>query len=85
MSIFNILRKRKELQASWNKYYKACDLNITIPDITMYDEVKNSTIKYPNNYAYEYFNKKATYKKFLGEIDNIAISFHNLGIKKEIL
>jgi len=82
MSIFNILRKRKELQASWNKYYKACDLNITIPDITMYDEVKNGTIKYPNNYAYEYFNKKATYKKFLGEIDNIAISFCNLGIKK---
>lgn len=82
MSIFNILRKRKELNASWSKYYKETDLNITIPDISMYDEVKNSALKYPNNWAYEYFSKKVTYKKFLNEIDDIAISFYNLGIRK---
>jgi len=82
MSIFNILRKRKELNAPWSKFYKDSELNITIPDISMYDEVKSSTNKYPNNLAYEYFGKKVTYKKFLNEIDNVALSFYNLGIKK---
>lgn len=82
MSIFDIFRKKKKLDAPWSKYYTEEELNIKIPNISMYDQVKNSTNKYPNNTAYEYFGKKVKYKKFLKQIDRAAISFQELGIKK---
>ena len=82
MSIFDIFRKKKKLDAPWSKFYTDQDLNYKIPNISMYDQVKLSTKKYPNNTAIKYMGKKINYKKLLRKIDNCAKGFYDLGIRK---
>ena len=82
MSIFDIFRKRKTLDAPWSKYYTEEEMNTSIPNISMYDQVYNSTIKYPNNVAIQYLGKRIKYKKFLKKIDICAKGFKALGIEK---
>lgn len=82
MSIFDIFRRKKEIPAPWSKYYKEDDLNIKIPNISMYEQVKRSAAKYPSYTAYEYFRKKTNYKTFLQKIDASAAAFKVMGIKK---
>lgn len=82
MSIFDIFRRKKEIPAPWSKYYTEEEQNIKIPNISMYEQIKRSAYKYPNYPAYEYFGKKVSYRKFLAQIDEAAISFQKLGVKK---
>lgn len=82
MSIFDIFRRRKEIPAPWSKYYTDEELNIKIPNISLYEQVLNSSKKYPDNIAYQYFNKKIKYKKFIKQIDRVALSFQKLDVKK---
>lgn len=81
MSIFDFLRRRKKIPEPWAKYYKREELEIKIPNISMYDQVKKSTYLYPNNIAYEYMGKKLKYKAFLEEIDVWAKIMHKSGVK----
>ena len=82
MSIFDIFRKSKKIDAPWSKYYTEEELNIKIPNISMYDQVYSSAIKYPKNIAVQYMGKKINYTKFLKKIDICAKGFKALGIKK---
>ena len=82
MSIFDIFRTRKKIKTPWNKYYTKEDLNISIPNISMYDQVLASSIRYPDNVAIYYFNRKITYKKLIKKIDETALAFMSKGIKK---
>lgn len=82
MSIFDIFRKRKEIPTPWSKYYTDEELNIKIPNISLYEQVLRSYKKYPDNIAYQYFNRKVKYKKFIKQIDRAAQSFKKLGVKK---
>ena len=58
MSIFEMFRIKKKLDAPWEKYYKKEEINIKIPNISMYDQVKISTYRYPKNIAIFYEGKK---------------------------
>ena len=82
MSIFDIFRKRKKIPTPWSKYYTDEELDIRIPNISLYKQMKNTATKYPNNIAYRYLGKNVTYEKFIKQIDKAAISFKNLNIKK---
>lgn len=82
MSIFDIFRKRKTIPAPWKKYYTDDEINITIPNISLYEQVLRSKNKYPNYIAYKYLGKKVKYKKFIKQIDKAAISFKKLNLKK---
>lgn len=82
MSIFDIFRKKKKLDAPWSKYYTKQEMDYKIPNISMYDQVVLSTIRYPKNVAIQYMGKKINYKKFLKKIDICAKGFNSLGIKK---
>ena len=82
MSIFSIFRRKKKPVAPWEKYYTKDDLRVKIPDITMYDQVKNSYLKYPNNVAIQYLGKKIKYKDFIKRIDNAAKGFYNFGVRQ---
>jgi len=74
--------KKKALDAPWSKYYTKEELHFPIPDITIYDEVKASTKKYPQNIAIKYMGKKITYEKLLKKIDITARGLNALGITK---
>ena len=80
--LFNIFRKKKPIPTPWAKYYTEEELNYPIPDITLYDQVKKSTEKYPYNVAIKYMGKKINYKTLLHKIDVCAKGFNDLGIKK---
>ena len=82
MFIFDFLRIKKRIPEPWKKYYSKDERKLKIPNISMYEQVKRSTKLYPKYTAYEYFGKKVNYEHFLEEIDNCAIAFHNLGVKK---
>lgn len=53
-----------------------------VPQMTIYDSICESAQKYPNIPALIYFGKKITYKKLKEEIDVIASSFVQNGVKK---
>lgn len=82
MNIFKLFRKRKEIDAPWKKYYTEDELDIKIPNISMYNQVLRSAKENPDLIAYEYFGKKVTFKKFIKQVDTAAIAFKKLGIKK---
>lgn len=82
MSILDMFKIKKTIKASWSKYYTKEELNIKIPNISLYEQVYRSYKKYPNNIAYKYFSKKVTYKKFIKQIDRAAISFKKLNVDK---
>ncbi len=82
MSIFDLFRIKKSIPAPWSKYYKENEMNFKIPNISIYDQVKISTYRYPDKLAIEYMNKKITYQELLNNIDHLAICFANYGIKK---
>ena len=82
MGIFDIFRKRKPIAAPWSKYYTDEELNIKIPNISLYKQVVNSSESYPDFLAYKYLGRKVTYKKFVKQIDKAAIAFKKLNVKK---
>lgn len=82
MSIFDIFRKRKEIPKPWSKYYTDEEMDIKIPNISLYKQLKNTASKYPNNFAYRYLGKNVTYKKFIEQIDKAAHSFKEMNVKK---
>ena len=82
MSIFDIFRRRKKIYRPWAKYYTDEQLNIKIPNLTMYDQIFLAKEKYSDMIAYEYFNKKVTYNKFIKQIDRAYLSFKKMGIRK---
>ena len=82
MFVFNIFRKKKKLDQPWSKYYTEEDLNYKIPNISIYRQVKNTSIKYPNNTAVQYLGKKINYKSFINKVDIAAKGFCKLGVKK---
>ena len=82
MSIFDIFTRKKKIDAPWKKYYTKDDLKYKIPDITMYDQIVESTKKYPNNVAIKYMGKTINYKSLLKKINICAKGFHSLGIKQ---
>ena len=82
MSIFDIFRKKKKINTPWAKYYTKEQFKYKIPDISMYEQVKNSYLKYPNHIAINYMNKKITYASFMQKINTVAKGFKNLGIKQ---
>ena len=82
MSIFDIFRKREPIIAPWKKYYTDDELDIKIPNISLYTQIVNSSKKYPDNTAYQYFKKKVKYKSFVKKINRCASSFKKKGIRK---
>ena len=82
MNIFDIFRVKKKIPAPWSKYYTDDELDINIPNISLYKQLLNTKEKYPNNIAYRYFGKDVSYEKFISQIDKAAIAFKNLKVKK---
>jgi len=74
---------KKETNKPWYKYYKDVREHIKYPDVSMYELVRRTSIKYPSNIAYTYFGTKVTYKSFIRKINEHAKSFIRMGVKKQ--
>ena len=72
----------KKLKARWEKFYSKEEMNFEVPDISIYDQVKESAKNYPNYKAYTYFGTKDTFRGMHKEIIRCAKAFNALGVKK---
>ena len=65
----------------WYKYYDKGN-KIDYPDLTIFEIVEKTAETYPNNYAYEYYGKKVTYRDFIIKIKKTASSLVEIGVKE---
>ena len=80
--LFDFFKIKKKIPSPWKKYYTDEEMNIEIPDISMYEQINRTSKLYNNKIAYIYLGKKVKYNKFIKKINNAAIAFRNFGIKK---
>lgn len=71
-----------KVKTPWYGSYENIPEHLDYPDYSIYETIRRTCEKYPNEIAYDYFNRKVTYGDFLKEIDMIAKSFVAIGVKK---
>ena len=65
----------------WYKYYDKGG-KLEYPKLTIYQLIEKTCNAYPNNYAFEYYGNRITYKEFLIRIKKTASSLIELGVKE---
>ena len=63
----------------WYKYYDK-GRKIDYPDLTIYEMIEKTATMYPNNYAFEYYGNKITYRELLVRIKKTASCLLELGV-----
>ena len=81
MNVINLI-KQKLIKTPWAKYYKKEDLKLKVPDISMYEALKEVVLKYESRTAINYFGKKISYREFLNLIDKAALAFRSQGVRR---
>mgnify|MGYP002657062674 FL=1 len=81
MNVINLI-KQKLFKTPWAKYYKKEDLKLKVPDISMYEALKEVVLKYESRTAINYFGKKLSYREFLNLIDKAALAFRSQGVRR---
>lgn len=81
MKYSNFCGIKKKPKAPWRKYYNESDLNIKVPDISVYNYFEENAIDYVNRYALDYYGNKIKYSEFLNKIDDCAKSLYSNGIR----
>ena len=81
MNVINLI-KQKLIKTPWAKYYKKEDLKLKVPDISMYEALKEGVLKYESRTAINYFGKKLSYREFLNLIDKAALAFRSQGVRR---
>ncbi len=66
----------------WFKYYGKMPKRLKYFEGSLYEYMENTAVKYPNYCAIEFFNKKMNYKTLLDEIDGVALSLIEDGVKE---
>lgn len=67
----------------WHEYYDDIPTHLEYPKVSIYELIEETALKYPNNYAYEYFGQTITYKEFIKKIRTVASAFRKIGVKKK--
>ena len=68
--------------APWLKFYGETPANLTYPRKTIYEMIRDTAERFPDNIAYEFMGKQTTYAQFLRRIDLTAQSFLAMGVRK---
>lgn len=66
----------------WKKYYKDLENKISFPNYNLYQVMVNCAKNHPYYYAYDYLGTKVTFQEFLAYIDDAAIAFRSLGVRR---
>ena len=84
MNFFSLIGFKKKPKARWAKYYSKKEMNIDVPNISIYQQLKNRSLEnnYKDNVALEYFGRKITFGEMFEKIDIIAKGLMELGINK---
>ena len=82
MKFFSFIGLKRKPASPWGKFYKKGDMNIDVPNISIYQYLVENCKKYMDRPAIDYFGAIRTYREFLGQIDQAASAFKSQGIRK---
>ena len=84
MNFFSFIGFKKKPNARWSKYYSKKEMNIDVPNISIYQLLKNKSLEgnYKDNVALEYYGTKITYTEFFKHIDKCARAFRSQGVRR---
>lgn len=82
MNFLRFLGFKKKPKSPWDKYYTKEEMDLKIPDISLYKHYENCAQKFIDNDVFEYFGTKITYKESLIKIDECSKAFASYGIRK---
>lgn len=74
--------KKGSIDKPWLKLYKGIPEKLDYPECTMFELIENSSIKYPNNIAYDYFGTTCNYKNLIDKIHEVAKALKMQNIKE---
>lgn len=66
----------------WEKWYNERQFNINYPTGSCYDSLKKTSNSYPKYKAYNYFGIEKNYNEIIAEVNNVAKSLYQIGIRK---
>ena len=64
----------------WLQYYDRMPEHLEYYNGSVYDMVYDTSLKYPNNTALEYFNSKISYRDFMLHVDAVAVALKKMDI-----
>jgi len=76
-------KEKKKLQKPWFKFWpEVVPKHIKYPEVPLFEFLKKTARKYPDNTAIVYFDKEITYKELDSATDKFATALSDLGVKK---
>ena len=84
MKFFSLIGFKKKPNARWAKYYSKKEMNLDVPNMSIYQFLKNKSLEcnYKDNVALEYFGTKITYTELFRNIDKTARAFRSQGVRR---
>ena len=80
-NFFRFLGFKKKPKAPWKKYYPDKAMDISIPDISLYQCFHNNLKKYKEKNAIDYYGTKITYEDLDNKVNDCAKAFLYYGIR----
>lgn len=77
------LNFKREPKAPWSKYYTKEDMNLHIPESSVYNYFEEQVLKFDNNICLDYYGRKVRYRELLNRIDICAKGLYNYGIREK--
>ena len=81
MKFFRFLGFKKKPNARWAKYYSKKDRKINVPNLSVYEYLRECNKDNMDAIAINYFNKTMTFKYFFGEVNLCAKALRSQGIR----
>ena len=81
MKILDKVINKIKYKHPWDKYYKKNERDIEVPNVSLYEHLKEKNKDNMDSVAINYFNKKMTFRYFFGEINLCAKALRSQGIR----
>ncbi len=82
MKFFRFFGFKKKPSAPWSKYYNKNQMDLEIPNQSLYQYFIDCALKHKQLTALNYYGTKITYKELIKKVDDCANSFLSLGIRR---
>lgn len=74
------INKHYDKEKPWLKYYEDLPEHLNYYQGSIYDSLRDITLRYPKNSAIRYFGQEITFKSFLKKVDKIASALKEFNI-----
>lgn len=82
MKIIDKVINKMKYKHPWDKYYDKDKRTIEVPNVSVYEYIRDCNKDNLDEIALNYFNKKMTYRAFLNEINICARALRSQGIRE---